>query len=96
MFLCPSDRQFHNFAEKKNNLTMSITDRFPLEFDEGLANVPENDANIIALIPPRPGPNLHVSPDEAVIQARGRRRMPASFSPERETIFQVFYLNNPM
>ena len=67
---------------------MSITDRFLLEFDEGLAAVPENDTNI-ALVQPRPGPNLHVSPDEAVIQARGRRRMPASFSPEREMIYQV-------
>jgi len=66
---------------------MSITDRFLLEFEEGLAAVPENDTNI-ALVQPRPGPNLHVSPDEAVIQARGRRRMPASFSPEREIIFQ--------
>ena len=27
--------------------------------------------------------HLPVSPDEAIIQARGRRRMPSSFSPER-------------
>ena len=67
---------------------MSITDRFLLAFDEGLATAPENDANI-ALVPPRPGPNLHVSPDEAVIQARGRRRMPLSFSPDRDTNLQV-------
>jgi len=66
---------------------MSITDRFLLAFDEGLATAPENDANI-ALVPPRPGPNLHVSPDEAVIQARGRRRMPLSFSPDRDTNLQ--------
>ena len=67
---------------------MSITDRFLLEFEEGLAAVPENVTNITLELP-RPGPNLHVSPDEAVIQARGRRRIPLSFSPERDMNLQV-------
>ena len=72
---------------------MSITDRFLLEFDEGLATVPENVTNI-SLELPRPGPNLHVSPDEAVIQARGRRRIPLSFSPERDMNLQVNMVQN--
>ena len=34
-----------------------------------------------------------VSPDEAIIQARGRRRIPSSFSPERTA--QVKYCKFP-
>ena len=51
---------------------------------------------------PRPGPNLHANPDEAVIQARGRRRIPQTFSPDRVASNQVeqetdntFYCDSP-
>ena len=69
---------------------MSIADRFLLdmEYDEGLALVPETNMNAW-MEDPRPGPNLHANPDEAVIQARGRRRIPQTFSPDRVASNQV-------
>ena len=66
---------------------VSITDGFLLEFDEGQAAVPDNVTNI-ALELPTPGANLHISPDKAVIQARGQRRIPLSFSPESDMSLQ--------
>ena len=69
---------------------MSIADRFLLdmEYDEGLALVPETIMNAW-MEDPRPGPKLHANPDEAVIQARGRRRIPQTFSPDRVASNQV-------
>ena len=69
---------------------MSIADRFLLdmEYDEGLAPVPETNMNAW-MEDPRPGPNLHANPDKAVIQARGRRRIPQTFSPDRVASNQV-------
>ena len=66
---------------------VSTTDGFLFEFDEGQAAVPDNVTNI-ALELPTPGPNLHISPDKAVIQARGQGRIPLSFSPESDMSLQ--------
>ena len=80
-----------NISRSLNILhAMSIADRFLLdmEYDEGLAPVPETNMNAW-MEDPRPGPNLHADPDKAVIQARGRRRIPKTFSPDRVASNQV-------
>ena len=64
---------------------MSQVGVFPASFpDDSLVAIPSNDVNIY----PELGqvtPRLHtqVDPDEAVILARGRRIIPAAFSPDR-------------
>ena len=61
--------------------TMSAADRFFLEFDDGLEAISETNMN--PYVDPTPG---LVDPDEAIIQARGRRRIPQTFSPSPDRV----------
>ena len=70
---------------------MSQVGVFPASFpDDSLVPIPSNDVNIypeLGQVTPRV--RTQIDPDEAVILARGRRIIPAAFSPDRNRDTQV-------